>query len=337
MIDPKTVPFLQEGKNLLAFSGGVDSSALFFLLLEKKIDFDIAIVNYHTREQSDEEESYAKELADNYNKECFIYHAHLDKKNFEAEARKVRYQFFDTLFKSYGYTNLITAHQLDDRFEWFLMQVCKGAGYHGLSGMQNIERLNGHTRIRPLLQQSKAALLQYLNDHDIRYYIDESNSDERYRRNYFRQRFSGIMLEKYEHGIRNTLNYLQEEKERLSDKTPEITTIERLFCFHTPDSRHMCMTIIDKILKMDGFLMRMGDKNRLKRENETVIGRVYAVSITPIFTVITPFESAVMTKRFKEKCRKAGISANLRPYLFNHMDVFDRFLEIIKLESSASK
>ncbi|OQX59651.1 MAG: tRNA lysidine(34) synthetase TilS [Helicobacteraceae bacterium 4484_230] len=335
MIDPKTVPFLQEGKNLLAFSGGVDSSALFFLLLEKKIDFDIAIVNYHTREQSDKEVSYAKKLADSYGKKCFIHHADLSQNNFEAEARRVRYQFFDTLFKSYGYTNLITAHQLDDRFEWFLMQVCKGAGSHGLSGMQSIEHFDGHTRIRPLLQQSKAALLQYLNNHDIRYYIDESNSDERYRRNYFRQRFSGIMLEKYEQGIRNTLNYLQEEKERLSGKIPEITTIEKLFCFQTPDSRHMCMTMIDKILKADGFLMRMGDKNRLKTQNDTVVGRVYAVSITPLFTIIAPFESAVMTKEFKEKCRKTGISANLRPYLFSHRNVFDKLLKIMELKISA--
>jgi len=47
-------------KNLLAFSGGVDSSALFFILLEKKIPFDIAIVNYHKREQSKKEVEYGK-------------------------------------------------------------------------------------------------------------------------------------------------------------------------------------------------------------------------------------------------------------------------------------
>ena len=46
---------IKNSKNLLAFSGGVDSSALFFLLLNHKIDFDIAIVNYNTREQSKDE------------------------------------------------------------------------------------------------------------------------------------------------------------------------------------------------------------------------------------------------------------------------------------------
>ena len=123
MIEKKIQTRLSSQKNLLAFSGGVDSSALFFLLLEKKIDFDIAIVNYHTRKQSDTEESYAKELADRHGKKCFTHHVRLDQNNFEAEARKVRYLFFDTLFKLHGYTNLITAHQLDDRFEWFLMLI----------------------------------------------------------------------------------------------------------------------------------------------------------------------------------------------------------------------
>lgn len=49
------LPFLQNSKNLLGFSGGVDSVALFFLLLEFKIDFDIAIVHYHTRKEADED------------------------------------------------------------------------------------------------------------------------------------------------------------------------------------------------------------------------------------------------------------------------------------------
>ena len=50
-------------KNLLAFSGGIDSTALFFMLLEQNIDFDMAIVDYGIRAQSKDEVAYAKELA----------------------------------------------------------------------------------------------------------------------------------------------------------------------------------------------------------------------------------------------------------------------------------
>ena len=62
MLHEATLSYLKTRKNLLAFSGGGDSTALFFLLLEQGIPFDIVLVNYQTRPQSDEEEAYAKTL-----------------------------------------------------------------------------------------------------------------------------------------------------------------------------------------------------------------------------------------------------------------------------------
>ena len=59
-------------KNLLAFSAGIDSSALFFLLIENNIPFDIAIVNYNMRNQSKDEVIYAKQLATKYKKQIFL-------------------------------------------------------------------------------------------------------------------------------------------------------------------------------------------------------------------------------------------------------------------------
>ena len=66
---------LTEKKNLLAFSAGVDSSALLFLLLEHHIPFDIALVNYGTRESSDLEEAHAKKLAEKYGFKCYTTRA----------------------------------------------------------------------------------------------------------------------------------------------------------------------------------------------------------------------------------------------------------------------
>ena len=65
----------KSSNNLLAFSAGVDSTALFFWLVEKNIPFDIAIVNYHTRPTSDEEVAYAKELAEKFNKKITLKNA----------------------------------------------------------------------------------------------------------------------------------------------------------------------------------------------------------------------------------------------------------------------
>ena len=87
---------IKNNKNLLAFSGGVDSSALFFLLLNHKIDFDIAIVNYNTREQSKDEIEYASFLAKKYDKKIFIKDIKLEtSSNFEKNARDTRYIFIE--------------------------------------------------------------------------------------------------------------------------------------------------------------------------------------------------------------------------------------------------
>ena len=70
-LDNETLKTLKQTKNLLAFSGGGDSVALFFLLLQNDIEFDIAIVDYGVREQSILEVEYAKELAATHNKKCY--------------------------------------------------------------------------------------------------------------------------------------------------------------------------------------------------------------------------------------------------------------------------
>lgn len=145
--------------NLLAFSAGGDSTALLFLLLKHNIKFDIAIVDYELREQSKKEVAYAYELADKYNFKCHLLKASKISSNFEANARKIRYNFFENLIERYKYTNLLTAHHLGDRFEWMLMQFCKGAGCPELTGIKMIELRNNYTLIRPLLHLQKSELL----------------------------------------------------------------------------------------------------------------------------------------------------------------------------------
>ena len=67
MLKNSSLEKLLNSKNLLAFSAGVDSTALFFILLQNNINFDIAIVNYNIRKQSKEEVEYAQELAHKHN------------------------------------------------------------------------------------------------------------------------------------------------------------------------------------------------------------------------------------------------------------------------------
>ena len=121
MLKQSTINLLKSSRNLLAFSAGVDSTALFFLLLQNEVPFDIAIVDYNLRAASKDEVEYARKLAKVHGKNIYEHSVLLTGSNFEAEARDVRYDFFRRIIAVNSYDTLVTAHQLNDKTEWFLM------------------------------------------------------------------------------------------------------------------------------------------------------------------------------------------------------------------------
>ncbi|MGB5966611.1 MAG: tRNA lysidine(34) synthetase TilS [Sulfurimonadaceae bacterium] len=329
MLNNRTLSLLQEGKNLLAFSGGVDSSALFFLLKQNNIPFDIAIVNYQTREQSFKEVAYAHALAKEFNKACYVLETSLTEQNFEASARNVRYDFFESIIQEHAYTNLITAHQLDDRLEWLLMQLSKGAGLYELLGTQVIEKRENYRLVRPLLETSRAEIKTYLDKNAIHYFEDESNSDEKYKRNFFRHNLAAPLLEKYASGIKKSFTYLNEDLTELLEQNIDVKSVQGLHYFEYPVSRRSAIITADHILKEQGFLMRQGDKEVLKTVEEHVVGRQYVVSFHPHYCFIVPYLTYEMSKEFKEKCRLLKVPRKLRPYLFKNEEAFDVVVSLL--------
>ena len=319
MIKTATKELLQNSKNLLAFSAGIDSSALFFLLLDANIPFDIAIVDYGLRMQSKEEVSYAKALAKEYKKECFVKEASEITKNFEAKAREIRYTFFQELIQEHHYENLLTAHHLGDRLEWFLMQFCKGAGCVELCGMQEIEIRDNYQLIRPLLHLDKEDLLSYLKQHNLQYFQDSSNSDEKYTRNYFRKHYSNKLLTKYKEGIRKSFNYIDKDKELLVTRV-DLKAVNSLICFKKKNSRSDIYTI-DKYLKSIGHLLTHNERKLLEEHRSVIIGRKYIVTHLQNSICIAPYiQSKNFEKEFKEKMRKLQVDPKLRGYLATDPD-----------------
>ncbi len=329
MLDSKTLPLLRRGSNLLAFSSGGDSTALFHLLLDAEIDFDIIHVNYHTRIQSDEEAEYAQKLAQKYNKKIYLYYAPEITCNFEAKAREIRYDFFEKCIKTYHYDTLLTAHHLGDRLEWFLMQLSKGAGLYELMGMKNRETRDTYTLIRPLLHVNKDDLLSYLKEQNIIWFEDESNEDESYKRNYFRHHYSKPLLKEFSKQISKSFQYLDEDAYL---EEIEVLHVRELSYFTTLSNPRHNLFHIDKILKKRGFIMRQGDKEILKSHNSHIVGRKYIVCIMDKYTFIAPYLQTTMTKTFKEQCRKLKIPEKLRAYLFSDSFAFERVLSILSAE-----
>ena len=330
MLNSSALKNLKNQKNLLAFSAGGDSTALFFLLLENNIKFDIAIVNYNLREQSKEEVQYAKELAKKYNLKCHLLNANKIEKNMEANARAIRYGFFEELIAKHNYNNLLTAHHLGDRFEWMLMQFCKGAGCAEMAGMQVVQKRDNYTLVRPLLHLDKKELLEYLHTRDIKYFEDESNFDEEIKRNEFRHNYSTPLIDKYLSGIKKSFEYLDEDVESLLSEI-EVTIIDDFAYFKSSQSKRSDIFAIDKYIKSCGHIITAKERALLKNSATTIVGRKFIVNFDRGFCFIIPYsnEKITMDKKFKEECRKLNIEPKLRSFLAQNDEAFLIFKKLI--------
>lgn len=172
---------------LLAFSGGADSTALFHLLRESGIPFSAAHVNYGLRgEESQNDEAFCKALCKAHSIPLYLYGAADEMKSsgasIQEKARTIRYRFFNELVADNGFNFILTAHHSGDSIETFFINLLRGSGVNGLSG---IPEKNGNI-IRPLLHFSKAELTAYLHQMGQGFREDASNGKDDYLRNRIR-------------------------------------------------------------------------------------------------------------------------------------------------------
>jgi len=305
---------LKKGKNLLAFSAGSDSSALFFILQALHIEFDIALVNYQTREQSSKEEEYAKAQASKFNKKCYTLTCKLKSSNFEHNARVTRYDFFEKIIKENSYKNLLTAHHLNDRLEWFLMQLSRGAGAVELSGMSEIEEREEYKILRPLLHVNKTEIENYLEANSIEHFLDSTNSDKKYLRNRIREEFASSFCEQFSEGIKKSFSYLEEDKKRLMPKI--LLRNKKLYIIQRESDDLINIRGIDKITKKLGVLLSKDSRDEILRVKDCIVSSKVAIVFCESKIYIAPAVDVVMDKKFKEKCRIQKIPTKIRPYLY---------------------
>ena len=163
---------------LVAVSGGADSVAL--LLILKRLGYRIEAVhcNFHLRgEESDRDEAFVRQLCESNN--IIIHLIHFDTKAYaslhqvsiEMAARELRYRYFEQLRQDIGAADICVAHHRDDAVETLLMNLLRGAGIHGLTG---IRPRNGHI-VRPLLCVGRQEIEEFLHSIDQSYVVDSTN------------------------------------------------------------------------------------------------------------------------------------------------------------------
>jgi tRNA(Ile)-lysidine synthase len=188
-----TISLIESGgKIIIGLSGGPDSVFLTYLLhslrADKNLGLRVAHLNYKLRgEESDQDESFCRELAGDLNipidiKICDLSHLKKSPGNLQAAAREERLSFYNHLLRQYGFDKIALGHTLDDNSETVLGNIIRGCGLSGLSG---IASRSGNI-IRPLLNISKAEITSSLDQNGISYRIDSSNMGSEYMRNKIR-------------------------------------------------------------------------------------------------------------------------------------------------------
>jgi len=205
----------KNDKVLLAVSGGIDSMVMTDLFIKSGIKIGIAHCNFTLRaEESDKDEELVRKFAAHHN--VPFYSQRFDTKSFSKEkrisiqmaARNLRYSWFEEIRSKNGYDTVAIAHNLNDNIETFLINLTRGTGIGGLSGMKK----KSYRIIRPILFASRQSIEEYCRIWQISYREDSSNAETKYTRNKIRNLVLPLLKE-INPSIEATLN---ETTERLS-------------------------------------------------------------------------------------------------------------------------
>ncbi|HVN97168.1 MAG TPA: tRNA lysidine(34) synthetase TilS [Syntrophorhabdaceae bacterium] len=190
----------QGDRVLIGISGGMDSTALLFVLLElqKKMTFEIGLlhVNHMLRgKESQRDERFVRKLARDLL--LPIHVKRVDVKTRSAQgglsiqhaARELRYLTFDEICKRHHYNKVAVAHNLDDQIETFLLRAIKGTGLRGVTAIP----IKRGSIVRPFLFTYRSDIESYVRKNTIPFVEDSSNKKTVYERNFLRKKIFPLM------------------------------------------------------------------------------------------------------------------------------------------------
>lgn len=185
-------------KVVVGLSGGADSVALLDLLQKQGYDCVAAHCNFHLRgEESNRDFKFAH--SQSIVRKIPFYHidfqtdayAKIRRISTEMAARELRYQWFEELKERVKADYVAVAHHADDCIETFMINLSRGTGLKGLSG---IKAKQAHI-VRPLLRYTKQDILEYIRENHLEYVDDSTNFESVYTRNKFRNNILPLMEE----------------------------------------------------------------------------------------------------------------------------------------------
>ena len=334
---------------VIGVSGGPDSVALLHVLSlivpRFSLKLGVAHLNHCLRSNdSDKDAQFVEVLAKRYDLPCHTHKKDVlkyqieNKLSLEEAARRVRYTFLNNVANTMQYNKIAVGHHSDDNAELILMNLFRGSGTQGLSG---IPPVRDHKIIRPLIKLNRSEIIDFLSQNKLEYVSDASNTDTKYLRNRVRHDLIPLIKTAYNPKISETLNRLssiiRSEEDWIGDVVHTfydktvldvqenciILSVSMLNRYHPALQRRIIRTTIEKI---------KGDLRRIRFVNiNSVIGIIEKRSTYG--KVDLPDRIRIQRDRdalhvFKERLRSCGVSEK-----DNHSDTFTFEYQIEKLGS----
>jgi len=250
----------------VAYSGGLDSSALLHLAHAYALGRQIDLFAFHIHHGIS---PHADQWLTHCEQQCIqlgigfdaqrIELAHPNKQGVEQAARIGRYAALGDLCRAHRVLLLLTAHHQDDQAETLLLQLLRGSGLAGLSGMDQVNiaaNLLGDASVvmgRPLLQFSRAALVDFVTQKKISHIEDESNHDPRYARNALRHQVMPVLAQSFpgfQARFARAAQHAQSAQRLLSDLAAgDLATCLEGDCLDIHALRRLSVDRIDNLLR----------------------------------------------------------------------------------------
>ena len=316
----------------VACSGGKDSMALLHYLWNNRKELGCKVVavnvDHSIRENSADDSAFVKNFCKKNGIEVYSFKVNAtkyseDKKvSLEQGARECRYKVFEGVINKGIANKVALAHHQQDQAETILLNLFRGTGIAGASGMDYIR---DNIFIRPMLSTSQTSIMAYMGANEIPFVEDETNSEDEYNRNYIRNKIMPLLRSRWQGVDKSIANFgnncREDEKYIQSTISKDAILVEdglariNASYFVYPDA--YVFRLILSALKRIGITTNIESKHlkmiksmAVEAENGTKISLVNGLSVIKEYNFITFTNRRVKTssKKYKFKKGKLDIS-----------------------------
>ncbi len=256
----------KEGKYLLALSGGPDSLALFYILIEGGWNFHICHVDHGWRKESSAEASKLHLLAQKYSIPFYLHKIdpnELVEGNLEDSCRKKRLLFFKQEYVRGDFDALFTGHHADDQVETILKRVFEGSFLTHISAMKEESNFEGMRLVRPLLCVFKKEILKYLEVNNIEFFEDSTNSDPKFLRSRMRMDMIPYLEEMFGKGIKGNILLLGKRIEECMHYVNKQVEEKFNYIYPGPFGYYLATSLLKKELEGETLLREILQKEKI--------------------------------------------------------------------------